>query len=249
MKLHTNDTSAGHADEADLVRYIDGESDTAARTALETHIHVCAACSAQLEALRRDAAEIDDALRLINADLAGLQPATLDLPNVRAVVSPWRSPARMAAVFALFALGIAAASPLRARIWSWISGGDEPVIANEQPLHHPTPVASPTTEQYRFVPENSRITIELDAPPSAPLRVALHDAPDVSFEVISAVADVPILVLPNGLVVQNGTGTGESSYRLRIPPAVQTVIVRSQGRSVEIKRTQLSRADFQVQLN
>jgi hypothetical protein len=226
--------------EGTLLRLLDGELPPAERRAADAHLTACAACAAELEALRERARRVR----------AALDAAVRDVPVPpfpRAAVAgaaaarragAWRGPLRAAAAVTL-AAGLALAAPPVRDFVRGLAGAPARPAGDDVPAPPPAPgpAAAPALggsagapPLVEFAPDGPDLVLEFDAAPRAgSLVVAVRDTPTVA---LSASADVGaaghVVVLPAGLRVRTTAATA-ADYRVVVPASLRSVRVRVGG--------------------
>ena len=230
-----------HVRTADLLRFVDGEGNAAFRERVTAHLAGCADCTAASERLRADTARVLDRLNVLDeataadklpatfAELAqrGRQPRAAARAAARVV--GWR---RAAAIILFLGAGAAIARPAAA----WLERLIDTDQASEdvtpmQPVSE-TPSSAPVdtmSAAYTFTPASNGLRIDFAAAePDAELVVRAYDENAASFELQSTAALPPVLILPNGVRITNGTNRG-TRYELALPRNVDVLIISIAG--------------------
>jgi hypothetical protein len=224
-----------HLSDGALVRLLDGETDAPERASDEAHLAQCAECGARYADVERRSARLAELLR--ETDYAppavpAIAPAaaTDELAARRARRSadaPARRPWLTAAAAAVLLLGIGfAASPARAWVAEWIGerwaevarfwAPDEPPVSSEAaPAEAATRIA--------FSVRGSDFTLSFATPQRAGAVVfTVGEDGGASIEVHSAGAAPDVLVLPEGVRIQNTLGS-TAEYRVTLPAHTRRV--------------------------
>lgn len=209
--------SAGHLDDGELIRLLDGECSFEEQARITSHLATCPACARRQEALHGLANAVTTAL------LSGDQLAR----PMRIRRRTWRLGAvRAAAVLLAVSVGVAAASvpPVRAWLSARWTGLRELVTPRAAPG-----TESPRSTTVRFVPTTTSFTIELVARQDAGvLTIDLSADTIASATVTSGGRGEELVVLPDGLRIVNRPDD-KSSYEVRLPGRVTQVMVRIAG--------------------
>ena len=202
--------SAGHADDGELIRLVDGECSAEERAWLEGHLATCGPCAERRDTLARLSGAITAAL------------ATGDR-----IVRPqrWRTAAlRAAAVLLLVAAAAASAQPARA----WLSARWADVRALVAPRAGPRS-DSPGAATVRFVPTTSVFTIEVVArQEGGVLTIELSGDTIATASVTPGTRGEELIVLPAGLRIVNRP-RDRARYDVRLPRGVGEVRLRIAG--------------------
>jgi hypothetical protein len=226
-----------HVRTADLLRFTDGEGSAPWRERVAAHLAACAECTAASERLRAGSAFVLDRLAVLDERAAeGTLPATfaeLAKRGGRSRDNAWVVDWRRAAAIVLF-LGAGAAVARPAVGWLQRRSSTEPTaqpVATEQPTSE-TPASPPvdtTGAVYSFTPTSSELRIDFAAAePDAELSVRADDGTAASFEVQSTEGLPPVLILPNGVRITNGTNRG-THYTLALSRDVAVLTVSIAG--------------------
>lgn len=211
-----------HASDADLVRLLDGESAPSLGAAVDVHVAGCAECSARLAMLRARSASL-------SALLLATDPPT---PSLEPVRSPARTIARrapslrIAAGLLVAAAGMAAAATPAVRGWIAARTSRGVVARDRVPDARTAPVdAAATGAVIGFVVERAELAVQVMLPQaSGVLELRAGEAALANAEVIRGEGE-GLVVLPGALQFRNRAGS-TASYRVTLPPAVSSVIVR-----------------------
>ena len=231
-----------HVRTADLLRFMDGEGNTAFRERVAAHLAGCADCTIASERLRAgnayvlnrlivlDEATAADKLPATFAELAQRSSRGTRVPAAARVVG-WR---RAAAIVLFLGAGAAIARPAAAwleRLLDTDQAASEADVAAVQPATK-TPASTPvdtTSAAYSFTPASNELRIDFAAAePDAELLVRAYDENASSFELQSTAALPPVLILPNGVRITNGTNRG-THYTLALSRDVDVLIVSIAG--------------------
>jgi anti-sigma factor RsiW len=207
--------SAGHVDDGELIRLLDGECSAEQRARLERHLATCPACVERRSVLDS----------LTDAVTAALVRADEPVRSVRAPKRRSRSGAfQAAAVLLLVSVGVAAASVPPVRAWLSARWADLRGIV--------APHATPRTESrgattVRFVTTTGAFTIELVARQDTGVLTIDVSADTLASASVTAAGrrGEEIVVLPGGLRFVNQPGD-RASYEVRLPSSVTAVRVR-----------------------
>lgn len=227
-----------HVRTADLLRFVDGEGNAAFRERVTAHLADCAECSAASERLRAHTASLLGRLTVLDeATAADKLPATFaelaqrgSHSRAAARVVGWR---RAAGIILFLGVGAAVARPAAAWLERLMDTDEESeaVAADVQPASE-TPSAPPvdtTSAAYSFTPASNELSIDFAAAePDAELLVRAFEEDAASFELQSTASLPPVLILPNGVRVTNGTSRG-TRYELALPRNVQVLSVSIAG--------------------
>ena len=226
-----------HVRTADLLRFVDGEGNAAFRERVTAHLAGCAECSAASEQLRADTTRVLQRLNVLDeVRAADKLPATFaelaqrgSRDRTATRVPGWR---RAAAIILFLGVGAAVARPAAAWLERLIDTDKAPENGTViQPVSE-TPTSAPvdtTSAAYSFTPASRELRIDFaDAEPDGELKVRAYDEQAASFELQSTAGLPPVLILPNGLRVTNGTNHG-TRYELAVPRNVDVLIVSIAG--------------------
>ncbi len=226
-----------HVRTADLLRFLDGEGNAAFRERVTAHLAGCADCTAASERLRSDAERVLNRLNVLDeATAADKLPATFaelaqrgSHSRAAARVVGWR---RAAGIILFLGVGAAIARPAAAwldRLIDTDQTSEDVTVVNAE---SETPFAAPvdtTSAAYSFTPASNELRIDFAAAePDAELLVRVFDENAVSFELQSTAPLPPVLILPNGVRITNGTNQG-TRYELALPRNVDVLIVSIAG--------------------
>jgi hypothetical protein len=226
-----------HVRTADLLRFVDGEGNAAFRERVTAHLAGCARCTAASAGLRADSARVLDRLNVLDeAAAADKLPATFaELAKRRTPgrvatrVVGWR---RAAAIILFVGAGAAIARP--AAVWlDRLIDNDQASddVTAVQPASE-TPASTPVdtmSAAYSFTPASNELRIDFAAAePDAELVARAYDENAASFELQSTAGLPPVLILPNGVRITNGTNRG-TRYELALPRNVDVLIVSIAG--------------------
>jgi len=218
-----------HLDDADLVRYLDGEMDSEALHA-DTHLASCVECVRRLafvkersdlvtrQLSRATVEPLDDQLRLRQRAAIAARVATTRRSNRGVTRNPW---IRAAAGIVIVAGVAAAAPPVRAWIASHarIGARAEPARISSRGM---TPPVSPS-EVY-FDVAGSELTVTIDSRQhDGEVVISRADDGRNSASVIGGSDE--LVVLPGGIRVRN-VASSTSSYLFRLGSGVQRVRLR-----------------------
>jgi hypothetical protein len=227
-----------HVRTADLLRFVDGEGNAAFRERVAAHLTGCAECTAASERLRSDTAHVFSRLGALDEVAAADKlPATFaefasrsSHSRAAARVVGWR---RAAAIILFLGAGAAIARPAAAWLERMMSANhttSEDVTAT-QPIPG-TPASAPvdtTSAAYTFASASNSLRIDFAAAePDAELVVRAFDEHAASFELQTTSQLPPVLILPNGVRITNGTSRG-TRYELALPRNVDVLIISIAG--------------------
>jgi putative zinc finger protein len=213
--------SAGHADDGELMRLLDGESSAEERARLEHHVATCRVCAARRETLGRLGGAVTAALA--TGDATGLSVRGRSRPLPRAAL-------RAAAVLLVLTGGVAVASaqPVRAWLrerWADLRGIVMPRTGTGEAPR--TELSDATT--VRFVPTATVFTIELAAhQDGGVLTIEVSADSMAAARVRPGTRGEELIVLPAGLRIANRPD-GKASYDVRLPRSVAEVRLRIAG--------------------
>lgn len=227
-----------HVDDGALVRLMDGALHAPAAARVEAHLDACEPCTARLAELRERSAALRELLagEPAAAPDAWLRPALEARRRRRA--SWWRGPRGMAAAAAaLFVLALLA-PPVYGAVRRWVAARLAPVAS--APASRPSgapPAPARARDAVRFTPATAELHLRFAEPDaSAVLALAPTTGAEARLSVERAAgAPPPVLVLPDGIDVQNRATPG-ATYRLLVPASVREVRVTVAGRAVAVVR-------------
>ncbi len=209
--------SAGHLNDGELIRLLDGECSAEEQARIAGHLAMCPACAQGQEVLHR----------LASAVTAALVSGDELVRSVRTPRRTWRLGAvRAAAVLLAVSVGVAAANvpPVRA----WLSARWTGLRGLVRPRATPGTEA-PRSTTVRFVPTTRVFTIELVARQDrGVLTIDVSADTIASATVTSGGRGEELVVLPEGLRIVNRPDD-KSSYEVRLPGPVTQVTVRIAG--------------------
>ena len=228
-----------HVRSADLLRFVDGEGNTAFRERVSAHLAGCADCTAAAARLRENTARVLNRLNVLDdATAADKLPKTFaelaQQGSHRQAHSPRVSWRRAAVIILFVGAGAAVARPAAA----WL----EKLINSDKPSKNVTAVqptsAKPallpvdtTSAAYSFTPASNELRIQFaNAEPDAELIVRAYDENAASFELQSTSALPPVLILPNAVRITNAANRG-TRYELALPRNVEVLVVSIAGHS------------------
>jgi hypothetical protein len=236
LESHLSSTPGGHADDAILTRFVDGESLSEERAAV-AHAVGCDDCQARIDKIRQRRARLSEILATTDA------PA-VTVPNVTDILAEaerraggaasstngsrrarGRRPTRRAVVVSLVLLSGAAlaAQPMT----KWVLARWQRPAPRE---HAPKTVAdSPTAAAaatIAFVPQSSEFTIRFDAVPALGTLTLVSDTGSkVTATITTGAGDEGFFVLPDGIRIKNTTAS-RATYRVSVPAALHRVRVQ-----------------------
>ncbi len=210
--------SAGHADDGDLIRLVDGECSADERAWLEGHLATCGPCAGRRDTLARLSGAVSAALATGDTETG---------PRARAEAGRWRILALRAAAVLLVALGggaVASAQPVR----DWLSARWADVRALVAPRSAPRS-DSRGAATVRFVPTTSVFTIEVVArQEGGVLTIELSGDTIATASVTPGTRGEELIVLPAGLRIVNRP-RDRARYDVRLPRGVGEVRLRIAG--------------------
>jgi len=261
--MTANHSSGRAADDADLVRYLDGELGADETARIEAALASDAGLVARLETLRRRAARLNALLASADPSAEATEAADpvrkaglRSITTVGAGASAERSSGsavpsagwvRAAAiVFALLGAALLV-PPVRAWIIERLQtfGSDSPVVTTSSPEPaQPTPDPVSAT-----IPAPGPVfVIDFDNVPAAgSLTVRTTAGEDALYEIESQSQGGSALVLPDGLRFQNRPGSA-SNYAVTLPPSVTTVRLLMDGRMLRTIEITPGMADLRIEL-
>jgi hypothetical protein len=226
-----------HVRTADLLRFVDGEGNAAFRERVTAHLAVCADCTAASERLRADNARLLGRLNVLDEITAADKlPATFaelaqrgSHERAAARFVGWR---RAAAIILFVGTGAAVARPAAAWLERLMKNEQTSApVSTAQPASE-TPVAVPVdtmSAAYTFTPASEGLRLEFAAAePGAELVVRAYEETAASFELQATASLPPVLILPNGVRITNGTNRG-TRYELALPRNVNVLSVSIAG--------------------
>lgn len=217
---------ATHPDDGDMLRLLDGACEPEERRALAAHLDGCPACAARAEALERRAARLARLLGYADqpAPRAEFPAARLARARSRRAALRWRA----AAVAALALSGALAVRPVRA----WIVEAARAILAlplgsprdSGRPAPIPAVASSDTAGAVVFEPAAGVFMVRVASRQAAgALVLELGDGPTARAVVVGDRAQAELLVLPDGLRIDNRPDA-EASYLVRVPSAARVVV-------------------------
>jgi hypothetical protein len=231
-----------HVRTVDLLRFVDGEGNPAFRERVSGHLAGCADCTAACEQLRADSARMLDRLNVLDEATAfDKLPATFaelaqrgNRGRATEHVAGWR---RAAAIILFLGVGAAIARPAAAwleRLRDTNPAASDDVTAVQAGTESPAPAPADTmSAAYTFTPASNELRIDFTAAePDAELVARAYDENSASFELQSTAGLPPVLILPNGVRITNGTNRG-THYELALPRNVDVLIVSIAGGAVQ----------------
>jgi anti-sigma factor RsiW len=228
-----NDAHAGHLDDGDLIRYLDGEGSTAEAEAWERHLDGCEPCALRVATADRESRGFTEWLdrAAFEDDLPDRARTEVTVPAVlsldrrmnrpRAGWSPWL---KAAAALALVAGPLAAIPPLRGWVADRIGA---PVEAPGPGV--PTAAAEAASPVVRFVPRAGVFTVRIEGDGGS---LVLGRAPGEEAELRLA-GTAPDAVVAAASVRLRDLEAGTRSTLL-LPAHVTAVRVRSGGREMVV---------------
>lgn len=225
-----------HVRTADLLRFVDGEGNAAFRERVTAHLAGCADCTAASKQLRADTAYVLDRLIVLDeATAADTLPATFaelaqrgSRGRATARVVGWR---RAAAIVLFLGVGAAIARPAAAWLERLVNTdqASKAITAKQPSSETPSSPVDTTSAAYSFTPASNELRIDFAAAePDAELVVRAYDENAASFELQSTASLPPVLILPNGVRITNGTNRG-TQYALALSRNVDVLIVSIAG--------------------
>jgi hypothetical protein len=232
----TANQSPGRApSDAELIRYLDGETNAQERGRIDTALAADASLAERLAILRRRGERLSALLADADPDRAVMDsanPARADsrLSRIR--------PAWLRAAMIVALLG---ASLLVPPVRAWIIDRIEAVAGFDDPAAESSPDTPPDAGAplaYDITVTGSTLEIEIDAlQADGELIVHASDAGGARLEPVGAGAGDPILLSTDRVRIENSAGS-TTSYRLGVPSSVTTLRVRMADRPVRVIRVE-----------
>ena len=211
----TNGMSAElHADDANLVRWMDGALADDERAALASHLAACTHCSARRAALTRAAERIGGLLRGTDVPT----PTTALGITLVQRAEPWPARWRVAAVLTLALASAAAVPPVRA----WIVEAAKAAWAQATGSQAPADSTAAEAGAVGFVPAGRVLTIRVPARPTGHLTVEVVGGERVSAAGTGGRHLPGLLVLPDELRIGED-GDSAADYVVRVPARLDSV--------------------------
>ncbi len=247
---------ARHLNDGELLRLMDadGASDELAR--FDAHAGACPRCAAGLRSLRLAAGLVRERLQEVEGPAEYALPAgALAAAPVTMILPLWsRGWARAAVLLLALAGALVAVRPLRARIGSWMSaawaelaGGAPARVAAPAaaPALAPAPTPAPVLW---FTPAGAELRLVVSARQAAgTLTLGRTRDASASLEVVPSDAGVAQLASERLLEIRN-PARARSSYTVRVPAAVRSVVVTIDGEAPRTFGAAALDAGVQVQL-
>ncbi len=226
-------TAGPHAEDAELVRLLDGEGGEEERERTLAHMAVCTSCTERLEMIRHRGARLSELLAGWEADAIEVPEPPVPLSDIERARARGRSPApallpvwmRVAAgIVLLLGVGLTV-SPLRAWVierWAQVSAQ----LAGREVVEQPErPHGAASGHVVSFLPEGDEFLLQVDAAQAeGVLELLIEAVPRASAEISAGAAGENLLVLPYGLRIRNAAGS-QASYRVTLPAALRQVRV------------------------
>jgi len=209
------------ANDAELVRYLDGELDAAGRARVEAAAAADADVAARLDMLRRRGNRLRRMLERTDpvAPPARAQPEEA----VKLAGSPALTLMRAAAVLLVLVGVVTLVPPLRAWIveqWQRVAPSAEPAAPGQPPL-----LRTPDTVSIAFPATYQSFDFELIARQEAgTIRIRVADVEQVAAEMHTRTNTEEFFRFPGGLRIVN-TATSVADYDIVVPPRVRIVRV------------------------
>ncbi len=227
----------GHADDADLLRLLDGAAGGEERAAIEAHLAACGACPRRRDLLRARSARLAELLAAADAPAPAfaMRPGA---PRRAAAIAGARW--RAAAALALLLGGALAVQPVRAWIvrsagvlWAAATGkASRPAPVTVVPAPAPRDSAGAVA----FVPNDPAFTVRVTGRQAGgTLTIEPGEGPEVIAAIAGGSGPAELLVLPDGLEIGT-TASSTRSYRVRVPPGVARITVQVAGTTVRVIR-------------
>jgi hypothetical protein len=212
-----------HLDEERLQRLLDGELSTHDGHAVRAHAEECIGCRERIAAARRELAELDELLALLDRPIPERTAAEIvGVPAPR-----WRSTVRWAASAALVAglVGVAYAIPA-SPLPRWIASVAERFESREapQPAH---PVQQAVPEAGIAVPPGDRLLIAFDSA-QAEGEAIVTLRPDAAEVTIRAPRGAATFTTGSNRLAVANAGS-RASYTIEVPSAAPGVEIRVAG--------------------
>jgi hypothetical protein len=224
-------TAGPHAEDAELVRLLDGEGEAEERERTLAHTAICGLCAERMEMIRHRGARLSELLAGWEADAIEVPEPPLPLSDIerarRRVARPAPLPGWMrlaAGIVLLLGVGMAV-SPLRAWVierWAQVSAQ----LAGREVVEQPErPHGAASGHVVSFLPEGDEFLLQVDAAQAeGVLELLIEAVPRASAEISAGAAGENLLVLPYGLRIRNAAGS-QASYRVTLPAALRQVRV------------------------
>ena len=236
--------SARHLTDGELLRLLDADAPADELTRLDAHAATCPRCADALRSLRHAGEVVHARLQVVQPPALEYAP-TLAAPagmyhrtgasgrvSTQALNPLWnRGWARAAVLLLAIAGALVSVQPLRARINGWVDAawaqlaGSHPVRVSA--LARPAAPASTGAASSRlwFTPAGSELRVALSARQAAGALVLERAVgPSASLEILPGDVTVVPMASERLLEIRN-RATASSSYLVRVPATVRSVIV------------------------
>jgi hypothetical protein len=226
MTMANHETRPGRIDDADLVRYLDGELDADTRARIERAVDADPELAVRLDTLRRRGSRLHRLLSETDPPVPAARPPAHGTAGPRA----WDRPLlRAAAIVGLLAAVVAAVPPLRAWVVDTLfRGGGEPAPVDVVPFPHELRGTADTMTVQFAVPAPT-FDIELINPQrGGRLTIRVIDADRGSAELATRGGGENLLAIPAGLRIINSAAS-TASYVVEVPSTVRAIRVRMPG--------------------
>lgn len=231
--------TAVHADDGDLVRFLDQQVSMDQRRWLYAHLAECGECARRMETLREQASVLSSLVETLDSAAPDALTRARALAAVRRAGASRTSSrrwyaagsVRAAAMVAVAALATLGVEPVRAWVSERLSelvGADDavPAVAVRPPVVERGSIVS-------FEPAGETFVLEIEhAQEMGYVSLELREVTEASAEVVDGRTE-EILALPSGLRVANSS-TSRASYRLVLPTDLKLIQVFAGGRPVAI---------------
>jgi hypothetical protein len=231
-----------HATEGMLQAYLDEEVTGAARHGIAEHLGACAACAAELDALRVLNARAATALAALDRPVA-VEPALRTYRASRTTVAAgrrrvrwWRGSLARAAMLVLVVTGLASAAIPGLPVRQWLANAWDRVatffVGDREPIALEPPIVEAQLESgVAILPHLGRIQVARNGVASeATIRIELVDGPRAA---VTGAAPGAHFSTARGWI--EGTSLGAGEIVVELPVAARTAIVEVNGVLVATK--------------
>lgn len=244
----THGAMTAHLEDADLVRWLDGEGAPEARARWEDHLEGCGRCRQEADALRAESEAV--AHWLAAADFenragaevgagAGFGADSADRPvsspgrprkRRRSAVTAGGTLLRAAAIVLVLAAPLAAIPAVRGWVAERVGLASDPVAV--APEDAAVATAGPASIRFLPAPGPFQVMVE-SAQTGGTLTIGRAEGAEAVFEMTGAGRDTEPTVSAGGIHIANPP-TSTASYVLRVPAAVEPVIVTWPGGTLHV---------------